>query len=187
MADDDLFNSEFFNNVEERLRDEARGLIADAPTAPLVADLRNTFVRRRRRRRIVQTCGAAAAVLVGLAGVRWLSMVGGSAPHDREKETPPVATAGAEGQSPRPEPSNRPRDPIVIHVAQGSQAPRPGMVAIGVLIARPLPDGKTELVPGLFVPEQTEPIDSREWSSAERLAVSRLLGSEANLSKNRTI
>jgi len=176
MPDDELFNT-----LEERLRDEARGLIADPPTAPLVADLRNTFVRRRRRRRIVQTLGAAAAVLLGLAGVRLISW------HGSESETLPVAAAGAEGWALRREPNNRPSDPVVLHVARDSQAPRPGMLAIGVLIARPGADGKTELVPGVYVPEQVEPIESRDWSPEERLAVSRLLGPDANLSKHETI
>ena len=176
MPDDELFNS-----LEERLRDEARGLIADPPTAPLVADLRNTFVRRRRRRRIVQTLGAAAAVLVGLAGVSW------NFGHRGESKTLPMAAAGAEGRPLHPEPINRPRDPVVLRVARDSQAPRPGMLAIGVLIARPGADGKTELVPGVYVPEQVEPIETRDWSPEERLAVSRLLGPDANLSKHKTI
>jgi hypothetical protein len=176
MSDDDLFNT-----LEERLRDEARGLLADAPTQTRVAELRNTFVRRRRWRRIAQTLGAASVVLVGLAGLHRISWQG------TKSEALPVVAAGAEGRSPPPEPNNRPRNPVVIRVARNSQALRPGMLAIGVLIARPRPDGKTELVPGLFVPEQAAPIDLRDWSAAERLAVSRLLGPEANLSKNETI
>jgi hypothetical protein len=177
MPDDELFNS-----LEERLRNEARGLLGEAPPTPLIADLRDTFVRRRRRRRVVQALGvASAAVLVGLAGVRSLSW------HGSESETLPLAAAGAEGRALRREPNNRPSDPVVLRVARDSPAPRPGTLAIGVLIARPGADGKTELVPGVYVPEQTEPIDSRDWSPAERLAVSRLLGPDANLSKHKTI
>ena len=176
MPDDDLFNS-----LEERLRNEARALLAGPPTAPLVADLRIAVLRRRRRRRIVQTLGVTAAVLFGLAGTRWHFW------HRSESKTLPIAAAGAEGRALRPEPNNRPSDPVVLHVARDSPTPRPGTLAIGVLIARPRPDGKTELVPGIYLPEQTEPIDSREWSPAERLAFSRLLGPDANLSKHKTI
>jgi hypothetical protein len=173
---DDLFNS-----LEERLRDEARGLIADPSTAPLVADLRNTFVRRRRRRRVVQSLGAAAAVLLGLAGVRWLN------PQGSEGKAINVPTVGVEGLTKRTPLFGVPRREVALRAPRDARPLRPGVLAIGVWVARPRPDGKTELVPGLYVPEQAAPIDSQDWSQAERLAASRLLGPEANISRHKTI
>jgi hypothetical protein len=176
MPDDDLFNS-----VEERLRDEARGLLADAPTQTRVAELRNTFVRRRRRRRITQTFGAASVVLLALAGVRWLR------PQGTENKSMPIQTAGSVSRViPRAE-ANRPNHAPGIPAARKVKTSEPEVVAIEVLVAQRLPNGKIELVRGLYVPEHTEPIDSQNLSQAERLAVSRLLGPEAGTSRHKTL
>jgi hypothetical protein len=174
MPDDELFNS-----LEERLRDDARGLLGETPPTPLVADLRGTFVRRRRRRRVVQTLGGAAVVLLGLAGLRWLAPQRGAAINGptTHVEEPTKGTPN----------SGEPHSPVVVRATGDARALRPGALAIGVWVARPRPDGKTELVPGLYVPEQAEPIDSQDWSQAERLAAARLLGPEANVSHPKTI
>ena len=175
MPDDDLFNS-----LEERLRDDARGLLGETPPTPLIADLLDTFVRRRRRRRVVQSLGVASlALLLGVACVRWFPWQTG--------DDKPRPVAGVERpESPSP-PAFEPRPPIVVRVSRGSPTLRPGSVAIGVWVARPGAAGKTELVPGLYVPEQSEPLDSRDWSQAERLAVTRLLGPDAIPSRHKTI
>ncbi len=177
MPDDELFNS-----LEERLRDDARELLGEAPPKPLIADFHDTFKRRRRRRRAVQTLGvASAAVLVGLAGVRWLHWQG----HD--DETQPVAATRVEAPDKAHATSRWSARFDCPAPTRNAQTPRPGALAIGVWVARPRPDGKTELVPGLYVPEQATPIDSQDWSPAERLAVSRLLGPQANFSRHKTI
>jgi hypothetical protein len=176
MPDDELFNS-----LEERLRDDARGLLGETPPTPLIADLRDAFVRRRRRRRVVQTLGGAAVVLLGLAGLRWLSPQRGA---DRAINGP---MARVEGQKKRTPKSGEPHSEVVLRTTGDARTLRPGALAIGVWVARPRSDGKTELVPGLYVPEQAEPIDSQDWSQAERLAASRLLGPEANVSYHKTI
>jgi hypothetical protein len=176
MPDDDLFNS-----LEERLRDDARGLLGETPPTPLIAELRDTFVRRRRHRRVVQSLGAASVVVLGLAGLRWLSPQGGSgraiSGHIAGVETPAKQTPQAD----------RPRGAVVLRAPRDARTLRPGALAIGVWVARLRPDGKTELVPGLYVPEQAEPIDSQDWSQAERLAVSRLMGPQADISRHKTI
>jgi hypothetical protein len=177
MPDDELFNS-----LEERLRDDARELLGEAPPKSLIVEFHDTFKRRRRRRRIVQAFGvASAAVLVGLAGVRWLHWQG----HD--DKTQPVAATHVDIPTKHTPQAGGPLGSIVLRPARNAQTPRPGALAIGVWVARPRPDGKTELVPGLYVPEQTTPIDSQDWSPAERLAVSRLLGPQANFSHHKTI
>jgi hypothetical protein len=174
MPDDELFNS-----LEERLRDESRGLLGEAPPTPLITNLHHRFVRRRRRR-VVQIVGvASAALLVGLAGVRWIR----HRPSDGELR--PVA--GVEKPTEHTPQAGGPRRAIVLRATREARALRPGALAIGVWVARPRPDGKTELVPGLYVPEQAEPLDSQSWSQAERLAVSRFLGPEANPSRHKTI
>jgi hypothetical protein len=176
MPDDELFHS-----LEERLRDDARGLLGETPPPPLIADLRDTFVRRRRRRRVVQSLGAAAVVLLGLAGLRWLS------PQRGEGTAINGPTARVETPTKHAPQAARPHSEVALRATGDARALRPGALAIGVWVARPRPDGKTELVPGLYVPEQAEPIDSQDWSQAERLAASRLLGPEANVSHHKTI
>jgi hypothetical protein len=176
MPDDELFN-----NLEERLRDDARGLLGETPPTPLIADLRDTFVRRRRRRRVVQTLGGAAVVLLGLAGLRWL------APQRGEGRPINVPKARVEELTKHTPQSGQPHSEVVVRATGDARTLRPGALAIGVWVARPRPDGKTELVPGLYVPEQAAPIDSQDWSLAERLAAARLLGPEANVSHPKTI
>jgi hypothetical protein len=56
-----------------------------------------------------------------------------------------------------------------------------------ILIARVGKNGETEYLPGWYVPEQVEVVDSADLSPAERAAAARLLGPEINTFSDKTI
>lgn len=176
-----------FGPLEERLADEAQRMLAAGAGTPPFPALRTEFLRRRGQRRIVRTVVAAAA-LIAIA----LLLRGGK--NQLEEPGPPMANVGgfpAEGH--RPDVSaNAVRDgasenETVISDTEspGEQRRPPGSLVI--LIAHMGENGETEYLPGWYVPEQVEVVDSAELSPAERAAAARLLGADFNNSSDETI
>jgi len=172
--------------LEERLADEAQRMLVDTG-ASVVPVLRTEFLRRRSQRRIVRTVVAAAALLVVallITGGREhpegpgprIANVGGT---PTEGHQPEVSTNSASDGSSNQENVASERE------GRGDQRRPPGGLVI--LIAHVGENGETEYLPGWYVPEQVEVVDSAELSPAERAAAAQLLGADLNTSSDETI
>lgn len=145
--------------IEERLHAEAKRLLA-AEAADRRASTR-LWARYRRRRRAVQTSmGAGTALLLALA--LWVGW-------QRREQQPPQVAAVA-----RAEPSGSYPESHATTLAALDLPLDGSSIAIPFVIS----DASTgeEVMSGVYVPEQVEPIDQLNLSPAERDAVRTVLG-----------
>jgi hypothetical protein len=177
MADHDLYRP-----LEERLADEARQVLNDSPR-PAMAALQVELRRRRRRQSLAATACAAAAltavVVVAISVFRRPAADDVRFPTIARDTRQPVA-ASTEGNAPRDDDPSSSRERAV------AEDP-PSVMAIAILIPTAGGSGDPEFIPGWYIPEQVEALDTADLSPAERSAVSRLLGLEPEFSDDETI
>jgi hypothetical protein len=147
--------------IEERLQAEAKRLLAAEAADRRVST--RLWARYRRRRRAVQTAmGAGTALSLVLA--LWIGW-------QRHEQEPPQVAAVGRAESVRGYPESRSTTLAALDLPLDGSS-----VAIPFVIS----DASTgeEVISGVFVPEQVEPIDQLDLSPAERDAVRAVLGIE---------
>ena len=160
-----------FPALEERLQAEARRLLT-AEQGLSASRLAYLYRRRQRRRRAAQL-SAAAVVLVVLAirfGGPRVGMVRAPGAPDRAIVAQlDRGTAAREQQE---------ADVLAVQRFAGAEWPDNAILAIPFVLGDPT--AGEEVITGIYVPEQVEPIDVLDLSPAERDAVRAVLGIEGD-------
>jgi hypothetical protein len=156
-----------FPALEERLQAEATRLLA--PQQGLSASrLVDLYQRRQRRRRAAQMSAGAAVLLVALA-LRF------SGPRKEIAEAPGVPEQATVAKLDRGAAALGQHGPDVSTVS-GDEWQDNALLAIPFVIGDPA--AGDDVITGIYVPEQVEPIDLLNLSPAERDAVRAVLGIE---------
>ncbi|HEV3342179.1 MAG TPA: hypothetical protein VG125_17560 [Pirellulales bacterium] len=161
-----------FPAIEERLQAEARELLT-AQRCVSAVQLAGVYRRRQRVRRAAQAAGAATALLLAALAIRFSGSRAETAHAPLVPQRAIVAqlkgSQAAHGQ-------HAPEVPVPpVGFAQADQ-PDGAIFAIPFLIGDPA--AGEEVITGIYVPEQVEPVDLRNLPPAERDAVRAVLGIE---------
>jgi hypothetical protein len=157
-----------FPALEERLQTEAKRLLTaeQGLSASRLADL---YRRRQRRRRAAQVSAGAAVVLVALA-VRF----GGPRKETANAPAVPERATVAKLERGTAADGHGADAPAVQPRLTGAEWPDNAVFAIPFVIGDPA--AGDDVITGIYVPEQVEPIDVLNLSPAERDAVRAVLG-----------
>ena len=152
-----------FSEIEQRLLAEAQSLLSAKGTTPSAAGLSAVYQQRRRRRAVQAATTAASALVLIAASINF---------GFRQGET---------------DSSIQPKPTIVADLAKKQTGPRLSILATDrptdeSLVIIPFmigdPAKGEEVISGVYVPEQAEPMDDLYFSPAERDAVRDVLGIE---------
>lgn len=152
-----------FKDIEQRLLGEAQTLLAAKSTLPSAADLSAVFQQRQRRRAVrtaITASGAMAMIAAGLV----LGLRHGESGFPAPPKQAIVANLGQK--------YTRQKLSILATEAQSDES----LVVIPFVIGDPATG--EEVISGIYVPEQAEPMDELDFSPAERDAVRAVLGIE---------
>ena len=173
-----------FLSIEERLQTEARRMVAtDCQQA--ATQLWSEHLRRRRQRTLQK--GAVTIVAVFVAIVAGAKYGWRDAAIERKPARPKQAMVAnlqprkplAKGHHASPTPVPRQASPFTI------QEDEKTLIAIPFVIDDPA--GGKQIISGVYVPEQIEPIDLRQLSPAERDAVRAVLDIDDDLANGEVI
>jgi hypothetical protein len=152
-----------FKEIEQRLLGEAQSLLAAKSTHPSAATLSAVFQQRKRRRAIRSAFAASGAVSLILAGLVF-GMRHGASRLPMQPQHTSVADLGQK--------LTKQKLSILATDAPSGES----LVVIPFVIGDPA--AGEEVISGIYVPEQAEPMDELDFSPAERDAVRAVLGIE---------
>jgi hypothetical protein len=173
MSDDTDFPAPNFPAIEERLQADARQLLTSGRCVS-AEQLTGLYRRRQRIRRAAQATGATAVFLLAGLAIRFGGRRGEIAQVPRVPQRATVAQLergkAAHREQQAPDASDSPPG------FTRADRPEEGVFAIPFVIGDPA--AGEEVITGIYVPEQVEPIELHDLPPAERDAVRAVLGIE---------